>query len=134
VSSYTLDGSDFLGAEECARAQAFLARMTKLPNRFVIEVRHGVALFFNRPANVEDGWWWGDDADPFQWGPFESWLEALADACHGGAQFKLVRWNRAELWGPDRPLPPTGYVVVVDTGGKLWVKSGESVRPGWTPR
>jgi len=105
-------------------------------NRFVVEVQNGTVLFLNRATPAADGWWWGSDADPLQRGPFASSEEAVVDArrdLDGG--FKLVRWDSAELQGEDRPLPPRGHIVVVDTGGRLWVRTGERpVRDGWAPR
>jgi len=103
-------------------------------NRFIVEVRDGVALFFNHTPGVEDGWWWGDDDDPWQFGPFASADEALADARRGAEPFRIVRWDAAELAGPDRPLPPRGHIVVIDTFGKLWVRTGEPAPGGWTPQ
>jgi hypothetical protein len=129
-------------------------------NRYIAEVRGGLALFFNCTIDVEDGWWWGSDEDPWQWGPFASCEEALADARRGAERFKLVRWHAAErklvetdleeadveallqghvspatrtaaakalrkLRRPDRPLPPRGHLIVIDTGGKVVVKTGE---------
>jgi hypothetical protein len=103
-------------------------------NRFVGEVRGGVALFFNLAIDAGDGWWWGSDADLFQVGPFESLEQALADASRDMGEFKVVRWDAAELQQPDRPLPPRGHIVVVDTGSKLWVKTGELPPAGWSSR
>jgi hypothetical protein len=106
----------------------------KRSNRFVVEVRAGVALFFNRLADVEDGWWWGSDADPLQVGPFESCELALADARRGAENFKVFRWDAAGLGEPDRPFRPHGHVVVIDTDGRLWVKPGERpARDNWKP-
>ena len=89
-------------------------------NRYVGEVCGGLALFFNCTVEVEDGWWWGSDEAPWQWGPFASCEEALANARRGAERFKLVRWDAAELRRPDRPLPPRGHLIIVDTGGKVW--------------
>jgi hypothetical protein len=110
-------------------------RMTKQPNRFIVEVRDGIVPFFNRTTDVAHGWWWGSDAGPLQRRPFASADEALVDARRGAERFKLVCWDAAELRRPDRPLPPRGRIVVIDTGGKLLVKSDERpARGGWTPR
>jgi hypothetical protein len=100
-------------------------KMPKQPNRFVVEVRGGVILFLNRTTEVNDGWWWGSDADPLQHGPFKTSDAALADASRDIGRFKLVRWNMAALKRDDPELRPTGHVVVVDTAGRLLVKTGE---------
>jgi hypothetical protein len=88
------------------------------------------------PTTVEpDGWWWGSDDNPLQVGPFASSEEALADARRGAERFKLVRWNEAELRRPDRPLPPRGHIIVIDTSGKLWARTGERfARADWKPK
>src|SRR5262245_28538073 len=91
-------------------------------NRFVVEVQGGVVLFFNQATTAADGLWWGSDEDPLQHGPFASSEEALASACRGVENFKLERWDKAELRdGPDH-YDPYGHIIVVDTGGRLWVK------------
>lgn len=109
--------------------------MPKQLNRFIIEVCGGVVLFFNRMTEVDDGWWWGSDADPLQHGPFASSEAAVADASHDMGKFKLVRWDDAELKGPGRPLRPAGHIVLIDTAGRLFVKTGERpAREGWTPK
>ena len=106
--------------------------MSKKPNRFVVQVRNGVVLFFNRTTEVEDGWWWGSDADPLQQGPFASSHEAVANARRDDKRFKLVCWDRAALARDDRELRPTGHVVLIDTSGRLWAKTGEHpAREGW---
>jgi hypothetical protein len=109
--------------------------MNKRPNRFIVEVRGGIVLFFNRVTELADGWWWGSDADPLQQGPFASSQAAVADACRGDERFKLVRWDRAALARDDRALRPTGHVVLIDTGGTLWAKTGERpARESWKTR
>jgi len=109
--------------------------MFKQLNRFVVEVRGGVMLFFNRTTEASDGWWWGSDADPLQHGPFPSSQEAVADAGRNMGKFKLVRWDRTALKRDDRPLRPRGHIVLVDTNGQLLVKTGERpAREDWTPR
>src|SRR5262245_20258846 len=109
--------------------------MPKQLNRFIVEVRGGVVLFFNRMTEVSDGWWWGSDADALQHGPFASSQEAVADAGRNTGKFKLVCWNKAALKRDDRELRPTGHIVLVDTDGRLLVKTGERpAREGWTPK
>jgi hypothetical protein len=50
-------------------------------------------------------------------------------------RFKLVRWDDAAIRRDDRELRPTGHVVLIDTGGRLLVKTGEHLaREGWKPR
>jgi hypothetical protein len=101
--------------------------MPKQPNRFVVEVRGGIALFFNRVVEVDDGWWWGSDTDSLQHGPFASAQEAITDAGRDMGKFKLVRWDAAvlKLKRDDRKLRPTGHIVLIDTNGDLWIRSGE---------
>jgi hypothetical protein len=108
--------------------------MKRRPNRFIVEVRGGVFLFLNRMTGGADGWWWGSDAEPVQVGPFVSSEEALADASRDMGQFEVRRWDWAELRAPDRPLPSHGCIIVIDTGGNLWCKHGESPPAGWEPR
>jgi hypothetical protein len=95
-------------------------------NRFVVEVRGGVVLFFNRTTELDDGWWWGFNARPLQHGPFASSDEAVADASREMGRFKLVRWDDATIWRKNHEeLRPTGHIVVIDTNGALFVKTGE---------
>jgi len=109
--------------------------MPKQRNRFIVEVCGGLVLFFNRATKVDDGWWWGSDADPLQQGPFASSREAVADAGRSMGKFKLVRWDVAALKRNDRELRPTGHIIVIDTDGRLFVKTGERpAHEGWTPR
>jgi hypothetical protein len=107
----------------------------KKPNRIIVEVRGGIVLFFNRMTEVGDGWWWGPDTNPLQQGPFASSEEALADARRGAEDLKLVRWDDAAIKNDEPDPPPTGHIVLIDTGGRLLVKTGERpAREGWSPR
>ena len=106
----------------------------KLLNRFILEVRAGVVLFFNCTTEVADGWWWGSDADPLQHGPFASSQEALADACRDDDRFEVMHWDAAEMQRDEHELRPTGHIVVIDTVGRLWIKTGEDPPEGWRPR
>ena len=109
--------------------------MPKQLNRFVVEVHGGVVLFFNRMTEAGDGWWWGSDADSVQHGPFASSQEAVTDASRDMGRFKLVRWDRAALKRDDRPLRPRGHIVLIDTDGRLLVKTGERpAREDWSPK
>jgi hypothetical protein len=101
----------------------------------VAEVRNGVELFFNRTTHAADGWWWGSDEDPLQVGPFARAAEALEDARRGAERFKIVTWDETELRdGPDH-FPATGHIIVIDTGGRLWTKTGERpARGDWKPK
>jgi hypothetical protein len=109
----------------------------KNPSRSILEVRLGVVLFFNRTTELQDGWWWSSDANPFteslQHGPFATSGEAVADASCGMGKFKLVRYNTAAI--RSKPYPPsTGHSIVIDTGGRLLVKTGERpAREGFAP-
>jgi hypothetical protein len=49
-------------------------------------------------------------------------------------KFKLVRLDNAVIRS-NKPYPPsTGHIVVIDTGGRLLVKTGERpAREGWSP-
>src|SRR5262249_25670079 len=108
--------------------------MTGRFNRFVVQISGGMVLFFNRRTELADGWWWGSDADPLQHGPFASRKLALADALPGCDGFKVVTWNSASLSQDDGELAPTGHIVVIDTAGRLFVRSGEiPTRSGWSP-
>jgi hypothetical protein len=108
--------------------------MSKKPNRFVVEVQGGIVLFFNRATEVADGWWWGSDADPLQQGPFASSEEAVADARPDGDKLELVTWSHRNNWG-ENELRPTGHVVLIDTRGRLLVRTGERpAREDWKPR
>jgi len=95
-------------------------------NRFVVEVRGGVLLFFNCTTELDDGWWWGFNASPPQHGPFANSDEAVADASCEMGRFKLVRWDDATIRRKNHEeLRPTGHIVVIDTDGALFVKTGE---------
>jgi len=108
--------------------------MPKQLNRFIVEVCGGVVLFFNRMTEVDDGWWWGSDADPLQHGPFANSDEAVADARHDGEELELVTWSHRNNWGEDE-LRPAGHIVLINTDGRLLVRTGERpAREGWTPR
>jgi hypothetical protein len=107
--------------------------MKKL-SRSILEVRLGVVLFFNRTTELKDGWWWSADAGPLQHGPFATSDEAVADASRDMGKFKLVRYNTAAIRS-GQPYPPsTGHIIVVDTGGRLLVMTGERpAREGFAP-
>jgi hypothetical protein len=110
----------------------------KNPSRSILEVRLGVVLFFNRTTKLEDGWWWSSDANPFteslQHGPFATSDEAVADASRDMGKFKLVRYNTAAIRSGKSYPPPTGRIIVVDTGGRLLVMTGERpAREGFAP-
>src|SRR5262245_36559601 len=103
-------------------------------NRFVLEVQNGTVLFFNRATTAADGWWWGSDADPVQHGPFASSQEAVADARRDGDELELVTWSHHNNWGEDE-LRPTGHVVLIDTRGRLLVRTRERpARDDWKPQ
>jgi hypothetical protein len=106
-------------------------RHSKLLNRFILEVRGGIVLYLNRTAGVADGWWWGADTDALQHGPFASSQEALADARRDDACFRIVHWDKAVIKRDEPELRPTGHIVVVDTAGTLWVRTGEEAPEGW---
>jgi hypothetical protein len=119
---------------EISQNRSWSMPRTKLLNRFVVQVRSGVVLFFNRAAAVDDGWWWGTDADPLQHGPFASSQAALADARRDDDRFKVVRSDDASIKRDEPELRPTGHIVIIDTAGRLLVKTGEDPPPGWWPR
>jgi hypothetical protein len=122
----TPKGRDAAGTPEQADDRAIIAALVRRNmNRVEAEVRNGVALVLNEATGQEDGWWWGSDSDALIWGPFESLELALADARRGAEDFKLVTWTLANDWAGDDDLPATRHVIVVDTDGKLIVKTGE---------
>jgi hypothetical protein len=106
----------------------------KNPSRSILEVRRGVILFSNRTTELEDGWWWGSDAGagPSCHGPFATSDEAVADASRDMGKFKLIRLDAIRS---NEPYPPsTGHIIVIDTGGRLLVKTGERpAREGFAP-
>jgi len=59
---------------------------------------------------------------------------ALADACRDDDRFKVMRWDAAEMQRDEHELHPTGHIVVIDTAGRLWVRTGEDPPEGWRPR
>jgi hypothetical protein len=107
-------------------------------NRFVLEVRAGVILYLNETIDADDGWWWGLDEDPLLEGPFASSADALADARRGG-EFKVLHMDDKLSLTDENGLKlehfsRDGHVVVIDTKGRLLVRTGE--RPAtdvWSP-
>jgi hypothetical protein len=96
---------------------------------FVHEIRDGIELFFNRSTTLPDGWWWGPDDKPFLHGPFVSSQAAVDDAI---AKIKppVKVWTMTKANLDDDPPSFDGtWLTVIDTGGKIWVRTGE-VRAG----
>jgi len=96
-------------------------------NLYVLEVRNGTILYLNERTPAADGWHWGTD-DAFVRGPFASSELALADARrHCDQELKLLILNEANILDDaTEDPPPSGHIIVVDTGSCLWVKKGET--------
>jgi hypothetical protein len=93
-------------------------------NLYVLEVRTGIILYLNQRTAVEDGWWWGTD-DEFVQGPFMNYESAVADARRRNAgDLNLIVWNK-DTFGLSGEPSPNGNLIVIDTGGHLWVRDQE---------
>jgi hypothetical protein len=105
------------------------ARMTD-QNLWVLEVRRGVILYHNQPSRARDGWHWGPDGHPFAGGPFASYDLAVADARR--AVGHIMDFRLLVLDGVAE-IPAGGHIIVINTRGRLWIKTGEKpARGGWT--
>ena len=103
-------------------------------NLWVLEVRNATILYLNEHISIPDGWYWGPD-NKFTAGPFESYELAVADARqHSRRKLKLLVFNKKNFDDPATKDPPaSGYIVVIDTAGHLWVRRTEApASDGWT--
>ena len=90
-------------------------------NLYVLEVRTGIILSLNERTAVKGGWWWGTD-DEFLQGPFTSYKSAVADARQRNAgDLNLIVWDK-DTFGLAKEPSPSGNLIVIDTGGRLWVR------------
>lgn len=113
-----------LAAREALHVE--IKRSLAAEDKWVLEVRHGVALMFNRRTGRPDGWYWGDDEMPLTYGPFESCYAAIDDAVmFSDEPIKVNRHDDTDLgMGEEDALPQhtNGFVTVnvVDTDGQVW--------------
>jgi hypothetical protein len=93
-------------------------------NMYVLEIRDGIELFFNRRTVERDGWYWGPDNEPMLHGPYQSSEAAAEDARTTSERpVKVVTVTSAyDELGLDEEVG----IIIVDTGGRVWVKTGEA--------
>jgi hypothetical protein len=100
-------------------------------NLYVLEIRAGVILYLNERTPTKDGWWWGTD-DEFVRGPFANYELAVADArLHHDTELDLLVWDKNNFGEQGEPSP-AGNLIVINTEGRLWVRSSEPPVAGWS--
>jgi len=93
-------------------------------NLYVLEVRNGIILYLNERTSARNGWYWGTH-DAFKAGPFENHNLAIEHVRrHTGKSFNLIVWTADNFDEADEPSP-SGNLIVVDTGGHVWVSGRE---------
>jgi hypothetical protein len=93
-------------------------------NLYILEVLGGTILYLSARTEARDGWWWGTD-NRFLGGPFESYEPAVEDARrHTDKPLNLIVWNADNFNDAGEPSP-SGNLIVIDTGGSLWLTERE---------
>lgn len=108
-----------------ARVNRELAPMDK----WVLEIRNGVELYFNQRASRADGWYWGLDEEPYFRGPFESREAALDDATLTSDE--PIKVNRIDADTIEADDHTNGYTTinVVNTDGQIFVCTAKGETP-----